>query len=362
MNIIQGYHNSEIDKLKFGELKGYRQNKKYKYFFIYLLFLLNIISLFIFLFILKKEKDNLITKIFKMIQNDNSNLKNKMKENNNFLKLNKDLINENKNFIENKLKFIEKNQNLQIKKLEFLSRKQNKFDIINLFRPMEALGKKKIRIGRNSDGGYILLDDLKDIKIAYSFGISREISFDKDLADKNIDVFMYDHTIDKLPFENPKFHWKKIGLSTQYLHIKNMKSLNDLLLENGHLNQQNMILKIDIESNEWNIFQELSINILKQFKYIVGEFHFMNKEKKRYLNILKKIEITHQIIHLHCNNCKSTILDYYGYNICSLLEITFVQKEGNKFDKFNSTFPINGIDYKNCKKKKDFNFLLNSFI
>ena len=75
----------------------------------------------------------------------------------------------------------------------------------------EVLGYKKIRIGKNKDGGYILLNDLKNIKIGYSFGISREISFDKGLADKNIDVFMYDHTINKLPFENSKFHWKKIG-------------------------------------------------------------------------------------------------------------------------------------------------------
>lgn len=50
--------------------------------------------------------------------------------------------------------------------------------------------KKKVRIGSKTDGGYILLNDFENIKIAYSFGISNEISFDKELADKNIDVFM----------------------------------------------------------------------------------------------------------------------------------------------------------------------------
>ena len=39
----------------------------------------------------------------------------------------------------------------------------------------EVLGHKKIRIGRKADGGYIILDDLKNVKIAYSFGISTEI-------------------------------------------------------------------------------------------------------------------------------------------------------------------------------------------
>ena len=58
----------------------------------------------------------------------------------------------------------------------------------------------------------IFLNDLKNIKIAYCFGIGSEISFEKELADKNIDIFMYDHIINKLPFENSKFHWKKLGL------------------------------------------------------------------------------------------------------------------------------------------------------
>ena len=304
-----------------------------------LLILLYLLSLFIFLYRIKKENENLINKIIILIKNDNYDFKNKYIN----LKINKDFLNGSEN------------------KLELIKNKmKNDFDIIKLFHPMDITEKKKIRIGIDRDGGYILLDDFKDIKIAYSFGISREISFDKELADRNIDVYMYDHTISKLPFENKKFHWKKIGLSS--IKKKNMKTLQELLEENGHLNEQNMILKMDIESYEWGVFKELPLNILKQFKYIVGEFHFTNENKNIYLNILKKIEITHQIIHLHCNNCASQILDYYGFQICSLLEITFALKEGFEFKKFSSNFPINGLDYKNCKHKTDCNNLLNIFI
>ena len=337
MDINQGYQITEIEKLNFNKLKVHHPNKKYEYIFL-LILLLNLISISINL--------NIYIKKNKLI--------------NNFLKYNQESINET--HIVDKLNLIEKNQYLQIDKLDYLSEKQNNFDLINIFRPMDVFEKKKIRIGRNNDGGYILLDDFKDIKIAYSFGIGKEISFDKDLADKNIDIFMYDHTIKRLPFENQKFHWKKIGLSSHNLNQTNMKTLNDLIVENGHLNQQNMILKLDIESNEWDVFQELPIKIMRQFKYIVGEFHFTHKNRYKYLNILKKIEITHQIFHLHCNNCASFILNYYGYNICSLLEISFVLKEGYKFEKFNSTFPINGIDYKNCEKMVDFSYLLNTFV
>lgn len=79
--------------------------------------------------------------------------------------------------------------------------------------PKEVIGKNKILAGDYGDGGYVILDDLTNIKIVYSFGISNLISFDKFLAEKGIDMYMYDHTINKLIFENPKFHWKKIGIT-----------------------------------------------------------------------------------------------------------------------------------------------------
>ena len=59
-----------------------------------------------------------------------------------------------------------------------------------------------------------MIDELDGIKISYSFGIGAPdwyIKFDKELADRNIDVYMYDHTIDKIAYNNPKFHFHKIG-------------------------------------------------------------------------------------------------------------------------------------------------------
>ena len=229
-------------------------------------------------------------------------------------------------------------------------------------KPLDVVNRNKIRIGHNYDGGYILLNDFDNVKIAYSFGISREISFDKGLADRNINVFMYDHTISKLPYDNPRFHWKNIGLTSERFKKKNMKTLDELIKENNHSNEKNMILKIDIESSEWNIFENISISTLRQFKQIVGEFHFNDKNKYIYLNILKKIQKTHQIIHLHCNNCNYGIINIDGNYICSLLEISLIQKEFYSFKKCQSISPINGLDFPNCPKKQELDFLLNSFI
>ena len=261
------------------------------------------------------------------------------------------------NSIQNEINLNEKNIFSFLKDKNSNNNRKN--NLIRILKPMNAIGNKKIRIGSKNDGGYVLLDDFKQIKYAYSFGISHEISFDKELADKNIDVFMYDHTINKLPFENTRFHWKKLGLIS--LKSKNdiFKTLPELLIENGHIKENNMILKLDIESAEWDIFRKLSINIIKKFKFIVGEFHFRDKNKYLQLKIIQKINKTHQIFHLNCNNCASSIINLDKYKFCSLLEISFANKDDYKFDEFKEMFPIKGINSKNCENNNDLNFLLN---
>ena len=151
----------------------------------------------------------------------------------------------------------------------------SQFCIYHLISPKNVFGKKRILIGEKRDGCYVLIDDFKDIKIAYSFGISTMIQFDKNLADRGIDVYMYDHTINSLPYNNSKFHWKKIGISGKNQTNKKLKNLEELLIENGHSLENNMILKIDVEHSEWNSLKDISNNILNKFKYIVIEFHFI---------------------------------------------------------------------------------------
>ena len=340
----------EIKTIKFEnfEKMKIRTNKQLKKLCLFLFFSVYLYLIYLLLYKRKMKNYN------KFISNE---IKNYLNQTKNLLSI----INQ----LKNELKIIEEKQKILfiIKKDNIITKILNtKNNIIKIMKPMDVIGKEKIRIGKNQDGGYILLNDFENVKIAYSFGISHEISFDKGLADKNIDVFMYDHTISKLPYYNPRFHWHKIGLTSERFKKKNMKTLDELIKENNHSNEKNMILKIDIESNEWNIFENLTINTLKQFKHIVGEFHFNDKNKYIYLDILKKIQITHQIIHLHCNNCNYNIINFDGYYICPLLEISLIQKEFYSFNKFQSLFPINGLDFPNCKKNKELDFLLNNFI
>ena len=251
---------------------------------------------------------------------------------------------------------IEKTKNIKNVKFEKSSKEYN---FNKMLCPKEVIGKNKILAGHYGDGGYVILDDLTNIKIAYSFGISNIISFDKFLAEKGIDVYMYDHTINNLVFENPKFHWKKIGITTEFEKKKGMKTLKELLIENGHINEENMILKIDIEDMECEILTEISQDILNKFKYIIIEYHFNKFDNYEiYLEGLKKINISHQIFHIHCCNC-GQIFNSGENPICNVIEVSYIKKEGNIFRKDKSNYPIKGFDYKICPKRQSLDLEIN---
>ena len=223
------------------------------------------------------------------------------------------------------------------------------FCIYQFISPKEVLNKKKILLGGKGDGSYVLLDDFLNIKIAYSFGIGKTIQFDKELADRGIDVYMYDHTINSLPFENQKFHWKKIGVSGKDSKNNVLKKLENIIVNNGHANEENMILKMDIEHNEWEALIELKDGILSHFKYIILEYHFKDEKnydnKNRYYNVLKKIYSTHQPFYVRCNGREIKKVNFGNNRICPYLEVSYIIRKGNNFRKDETIYPMYEFEY-----------------
>ena len=213
-------------------------------------------------------------------------------------------------------------------------------------------------IGEKRDGCYVLLNDFKDIRIAYSFGISNMIHFDQGLADRGIDVYMYDHTINKLPYNNPKFHWEKIGICGKNKENAQLKTLEHIMEKNGHTSEKNMILKIDIENNEWDSLKDIQENVLKQFKYIIIEYHFESNKIELYYNIIKKLHKNHQVFYLRCH-FRYIIADFGNNTICKYLEASYVIREGNIFDKDDSIYPIFEFDFQGPDPKPKSEFNLN---
>lgn len=179
------------------------------------------------------------------------------------------------------------------------------------FCPKIVADKKLKLFGFLKDGAYVLTDDLNKVSIAYSFGVDEEYSFELDLADNGIDIYMYDPTVQGLNFTiykkyfnkdfkhdidyyQKKLHFFKIGITDSQNKRNNMNTLEELMKVNGHLNEANMILKMDVEGAEWNVLKELSYDILKKFKYISFELHLGKFQRviilmllKNYLNFIR---------------------------------------------------------------------------
>lgn len=191
-----------------------------------------------------------------------------------------------------------------VKTFEFITSANYYSELQDLLRIAKVEGFNLVRTGREHDGGYILLDDFCEGGIAYSFGISNDVSWDKDMASRGYDVFMYDHTINGLPEENARFHWFRQGIADGTTQDERLKTLNELIRNNHHEDKNNMILKMDVEGAEWGFLQNVSSDTLAQFSQMTFEFHNITKHDKPelVLEAFMKINRTHQLIHIHANN------------------------------------------------------------
>ena len=215
-------------------------------------------------------------------------------------------------------------------------------------------GFEFMRAGRNEDGGYLLLDDFEPRKIAYSFGISDDFSWDDDIADRGCDVFMYDITIEELPKYRPEFHFFKEGIGRFKDPLKNLDTLEHFIERNGHQNQRNMILKMDVEDAEWDFLETVKSETLDQFDQIIFEFHHLLsattfEEKARLLRLLNKINQTHQAIHIHGNNVEISIaID--EMNFPNMIEVTYANRSNYEFEDAEIILPNPTVDLPNIPR------------
>ena len=205
-------------------------------------------------------------------------------------------------------------------------------------------GVELVRIGKDNDGGYIMPDDFSsDDKIAYSFGISNDVSWDKGMASRGYDVFMYDHTIDGLPEENPRFHWTKLGIADGYIQNDMLKTLDELIKANHHEDKHNMILKMDVEGAEWGFLEMVSSDMLAQFSQILIEFHGINDLgfQEKVLTALRKLNLTHKAVHIHSQNVGQHI-SLGAQTFSNQIEVSYVRRDKYSLDdSYDPVLPLN---------------------
>lgn len=224
-----------------------------------------------------------------------------------------------------------------------LAIRENALRILRLLKPCDAIEGDMIRVGRDYDGGYIMLDKGLDHVNAYSLGIGDDVSWDLQMAYRGCVVFQYDHTIERLPIEHENFRWSKIPIGRSEVPSDNIKTIAELIDNNSHGSNNDLILKMDIEGGEWFALEEVRSEILVQFSQIVIEFHWLTNLHdvnllRRFICVLEKLNLTHQVVHVHANNY-SSIAYIEGVIMPDSLEVTYVRKSDCEFKPSYKVYP-----------------------
>jgi hypothetical protein len=213
----------------------------------------------------------------------------------------------------------------------------------------------KVRLGANSDGGYII-SDLGNIYDCYiSAGVSNEESFSRDFINKynmnKENSFAFDGTIQDYPYdytENISFIKKNINAFIDETNTDLSNLINTY---------NNIFLKMDIEGGEYPWLFSLTKDKLDKFAQIVIEFHGVTDDSWGTI-LINKIECfeklckSHYLVHAHGNNCAS--ID--SANIPNVMELTYINKKLFQIDPDpnNVNLPIMHLDYPNNPGCKDY--------
>ncbi len=204
--------------------------------------------------------------------------------------------------------------------------------VARVLRPFNV-GHELIRIGDFGDGGYLVPDDLSNIGACFSPGVSKQASFEMDLAKRGIKSFMADASVDG-PAENVPgavFRKQHLGPRTEGGFISLKDWVDDCASDESEL-----ILQMDIEAAEYPVFSLLPTECLARFRIIVIELHripsILMKPKffERAKPLLEAIGASFTSVHIHTNNVSGQV-EIEGTAFPRVVEATFIRNDRVKY-------------------------------
>jgi len=198
-----------------------------------------------------------------------------------------------------------------------------------------------VRIGPEGDGGYLVPDSLAGIRACFSPGVSTESGFELQCAEKGMDVFLADGSVSAPPVNHRRFRFtqKHIGLTDDAHTI----TLDSWISESGVGDDDDLVLQMDIEGFEYPALASLSTRRLRQFRFIIVEFHRLyllwSKPSFELMDgVFRKLLQTHACVHIHPNNVAASF-SHDGITIPSVMEFTFARRKDTPLVTLPCTYP-----------------------
>lgn len=197
-----------------------------------------------------------------------------------------------------------------------------------------------VRIGPHEDGGYLLPDLLDGIEACFSPGVGTCSDFELACAERGMQVFLADATVDGPAAQHPNFHFvpKFIGGYDDATTI----SL-DAWVDAAWPGTGDLLLQMDIEGAEYASLLAATPALLRRFRVMAIEFHFLGHLGDDPFfalaaAVFAKLLDAHDVVHIHPNNF-CDIVEVAGVPTPQVMEFTFLRRDLIDSDAWASQFP-----------------------
>jgi hypothetical protein len=159
------------------------------------------------------------------------------------------------------------------------------------------------RFGEPNDGGYLVCANLlDDVAAGYSYGINGYDGWGCEVATTlGVPVHQYDCFDGRVPACAGKtmFHSECIGAQTATIENRPYDTLERQLARNGH-DTARIVMKIDVEGAEWEVFTTSPDAVLDRIDQLVVEFH--GTSEMRFVSAVQRLKHFFHVANLHMNN------------------------------------------------------------
>jgi Methyltransferase FkbM domain len=153
--------------------------------------------------------------------------------------------------------------------------------------------------------------------------------FEKQCADAGMAVFLADASVEGPAESRSRFVFTKkfVGITSDAKFM----TMDDWVIESLPENTSDLLLQIDIEGYEYEIFLGMSDALLRRFRIIVAEFHWLHQLwNGPWFEItsraFEKVLQTHACVHIHPNNCCGAV-KLRDIEIPRVAEFTFLRRD-----------------------------------
>ena len=187
-----------------------------------------------------------------------------------------------------------------------------------------------------------MVDKLRAGQSVLSYGISWNAAFDQDLAERGLNVHMFDHTIDSVPSATSTMHFYKLGVGPK-TESESLLGTIEEHLQLCNVGGVGSILKMDVEGAEWDVLAEVSPGLLDRFEQIILELHDFSKIRNptwrvRAHKALTNITYNFSVHHVHANNfAPISIID--GFAVADVIELSLVRRDISAVKPSRTIFP-----------------------